>query len=320
MKVSLTEYKVHPTGHFDNHPREYSRVESVPLACAMGAEIRGVDLRRLDEEQFREISDALYHHKMIYFRDQEISFEDQENITRRFGPFATDAYNVGVPGHPNIQKVVKEKSSKTPYVFGGSWHTDSPFLQRPPVMVLLYANEVPPYGGDTWWANTELAYEYLSDTMKNLLKQLRIHWSAQNVVRLLQETTEESRQFSAGSTNITVGNELKSEGCFHPLIRKHPVTGKLSLYVDETYTVGIEGMSNAEAETLVNFLCSHITQPVFTCRLRWEAGTLAIWDNRSTLHHAFNDYAGFRREMHRTIVSGEKPLGHNEKDELAHTA
>ena len=306
MNISLTQYKVHPTGSFNNNAKKYTRISAHPLSSAAGAEIRGADLSALDDEQFAEVADALYHHKMVFFRNQKLTIDDQERVTLRFGDFGTDAYTTGTEGHTNVQKVIKEADTATRFVFGGSWHTDSPFLERPPSVSLLYGVDIPPYGGDTLWANTELAYDFLSDTMKKLLEPLRVHMSARNVLALLRSSTDESGNL--GTMELDPEQKTMVEGNYHPLVRTHPVTGRKAIYVDETYSLGVEGMSEPEATALIGFLCSHITQPVFTCRLRWEPGTFVMWDNRSCLHHAFNDYDGFRREMYRTIVEGEVPI------------
>jgi len=298
----MQEVRITPSGGFDNHARSYRHFQARPLAAAMGAEIVGADVRDLGEEGFQELCDALYRHKMIYFRDQELSRGDQEAFTSRFGEFSTDAYTRGVEGHPNVQPLIKEANARSKAVFGGSWHTDSAFLERPPSVSMLYGVEVPPYGGDTAWANTVLAYNMLSPTMQKMLAPLRVHMSARlNYVtqaRLLGEAipfADEEAQRQAFA------------GCYHPLVRTHPVSGEKALFVDESYAVGIEGMTSAESAPLLSFLAAHISQHAFTCRLRWEPRTLAIWDNRICLHHASNDYDGFRREMYRTMVQGEVP-------------
>ena len=144
---------VHPTGKFDNRPANNKHIDVHPLAAAMGAEIRGVNLARLTDEQFAEIRAALFRHKMIYFRGQTIAHGDQESFSGRFGRFAEDAYTKGVPGHPDVQPLIKEKDQKIGLLFGAGWHTDSAFLPEPPAISMLYSVEVPPYGGDTIWAN-----------------------------------------------------------------------------------------------------------------------------------------------------------------------
>jgi len=308
MPVNFSEYRVHPTGQFSNHAKDYRHIEALPLSSALGAEILGVDLANLSDEQFSEIEDALYTHKMLYIRNQTITLDDQEAFTLRFGAFGMDAYSAGIEGHPNVQRVIKEAENRVPNVFGGSWHTDSPFLAQPPALTLLYGTDIPPYGGDTIWADTQLAYEFLSDPMKQLLAPLRAHRSARNVLATIHKNASASRGEAMGSMKLEPAEQIMLDGSYHPIIRTHPKTGKRALFVDPGYTLGIEGMTTPESEALIGFLCDHITQPAFTARLRWEKNSFVMWDNRSTLHHAFNDYDGFRREMWRTIVDGEVPV------------
>ena len=296
----------YPASHYDDKCNGFSEISTVPLAAAMGAEIRGVDLADVSDRQFEEIRSALFHYKMIYFRNQDISIADQESLTLRFGPFGTDAYTGGMDGHPNVQRVVKEADTVVERVFGETWHTDSPFLPRPPAISLLYAVEVPPYGGDTWWSNTELAYKFLSDTMQDLLADLRVHMSARDVLLSRKDSAGDSDR-KVGDIKLTVDQKRNIEGSYHPLVRTHPDTGNKALYVETAYSLGIQGLTDDEAAPLLAFLRRHVTQEIFTCRLRWENGTFVIWDNRACIHYAFNDYDGFRREMRRTIVDGEVP-------------
>lgn len=300
---------VHPTGKFDNSAKEYKNIKVYPIAAAMGAEIEGVDLTNVDDATFKEIEDALYRHKLIIFRDQEITFDDHEKITLKFGEFGTDAYTTGVKGHENIQPVIKEPGTKTEMVFGSGWHTDSVFLEKPPSIALNYGKEMPPYGGDTMYANSVLAYNSLSDTMKEMIAPLKVWMSAKRVVSQIQSEREDKDGEIKGHGNhefdLNVQNMLK--GAYHPLVRTHPVTGEKSLFVDKTYSCGIEGMSEAEGMALINYLSDFATQEAFTCRLKWQSKTFIMWDNRICLHQAFNDYEGFRREMYRATVMGERP-------------
>ena len=298
---------VHPTGEFANHAKEYDHITVVPLGAAMGAEIQGIDVRELTDESFAEVADALYRHKMIFFRDHDISHTDQEEFTLRFGPFGKDAYTPGVDGHPEVQPVLKEAESKAHMIFGGAWHTDSPFLPQPPAITILFGKDIPPYGGDTMWTNTALAYAFLSDTMKNTIADLRVHMSARTVLAEVKKGAEKFGEKSLGGTPLQFDPEPMIAGAFHPLVRTHPVTGEKALYVDDAYAVSIEGMTEPEANAIMEFLRWHVTQPAFTCRLRWEPHTLTVWDNRLCLHHAFNDHDGYRREMYRTTVLGEVP-------------
>jgi taurine dioxygenase len=304
---------VHPTGKFDNRPANNKHIDVYPLAAAMGAEVRGVNLAGLTDEQFAEIRAALFRHKMIYFRGQAMTHGDQEAFSRRFGRFAEDAYTKGVPGHPDVQPLIKEKNQKIGVVFGAGWHTDSAFLPEPPAISMLYSVEVPPYGGDTIWANSALAYAMLSDTMKRMLAPLKVHMSMANVlatVQKYQQPDDTPLGRIAATKNIQqLPDDMarKVKGSLHPLVRTHPVTGEKSLYCDETYACGIDGLTEAEAAPLLEFLIEHITQPAFTCRLRWEPQTYVCWDNRICVHQAFNDYDDFRRELYRTTIAGEAP-------------
>jgi len=304
---------IHPTGRFDNHALDNRHIEVRPLAAAMGAEIRGVSITDLGDAAFEEVRAALFRHKMICFRDQDITHADQEAFSRRFGPFAQDAYTRGVPGHVNVQPLIKEADQTVGMVFGAGWHTDSPFLPEPPAISMLHGVDIPPYGGDTLWANSALAYAMLSETMKQMLAPLRVRMSMGRVLESAR-THQAPDQSPIGRLAATrdmarLPDDIarKVEGAPHPLVRTHPVTGEKSLYCDETYATGIEGLTPAEAGPLLKFLVEHITQPAFTCRLRWTPGAVVLWDNRLCVHQAFNDYDGFRRELYRTTIAGEAP-------------
>ncbi len=302
--------KFHPTGVFDNSAREYRHIVAEPLAAAMGAEIKGVDISDLNGAQFAEIEDALYRHKMIFFRGQAISHADQESFTLRFGEFGVDAYTRGAEGHRNVQPVIKEAATRTTMIFGSRWHVDSPFMERPPAISILYGADIPPYGGDTMWCNSVLAYSTLSATMKAVLAPLKVHMSAIDVISQLRNeapSTAGEGRTSLGDMPLDVDQRKMVEGWHHPIVRTHPVTGEKALWVDHAYSHGIQGMTGDEAGALLAFLKEHVTQPAFSCRLRWAPGTLTLWDNRICLHQAFNDHDGFRREMYRTTVMGEIP-------------
>ena len=213
--------KLHPTGRFDNHAVRYTHIEAKPLAAAMGAEIGGVALASVSDEQFAEIRHALFRHKMIYFRGQKLTHGEQEQFSLRFGPFAVDAElqgvpgqgvpgqgvpGQGVPGHREVHELIKEADDASKTVLGQGWQTDSPFLPQPPSITILRSIQVPPFGGDTLWANSALAYRMLSSAYRRMIQDLRVRFS-------LRE--------------ITVNT--------HPLIRTHPATGEKALYVDTAY-------------------------------------------------------------------------------------
>jgi len=298
----MWEVRVSPGGAFDNSAREYRHIAVAPLAAAMGAEVVGLRLPDLSDEAFAEFQDALWRHKMLFLRDQHLTHAEHEAFARRLGPFAVDAYTQGVPGHRDVHPIIKEADVSAKAVFGGGWHTDSPFLPEPPSVTILRAVDVPPFGGDTAWANSALALRHLSESYQAMLRPLKVHMSAAN-----NYATQELLLGKAIPFANREEYELGMKGQFHPLVRTHPITGEQALYVDENYSIGIEGMTSFEAKPILDFLVQHITQHAFTCRLRWEKGMIAMWDNRQVLHLGPNDYDGYRREMYRTTICGEKP-------------
>lgn len=297
----------HPYAVFDNRAKRYENFVALPLAAAMGAEIRGVDVADVSDDAITELLDALYRHKMIFLRDQQISHAEHEAFTARFGPFATDAYTEGVEGYEHIQPVIRQADDPVAIIFGSGWHFDSPFLPDPPAITILRGVDIPPFGGDTLWANAALAYSVLSDTMKSVLEPLKVRMSIQNFMMEIQKA-----KLFAGAKELKTSVKESSDpelarqklvGTAHPIVRAHPVSGEKALFCDRSYTTNIEGMHPDEGIPLIEFLASHLTQPAFTCRLRWQPNTIAIWDNRLCAHQAFNDHDGFRREMYRTIVA-----------------
>ena len=290
-----------------NAPLAYEHIIVEPLAAAMGAEISlkadSEHLGKLSDACFKEIESALFRHKMVFFKNQKLTHNEHADFSRRFGEFAKDAYTKGIPENENVQPLIKEADTEVKILFGSGWHTDSPFLEKPPSISTLRSVVIPPYGGDTQWTNSALAYKHLSSVMKDIVSPLKVLMSGVDVLRELGGTMK------LGDSKIDVDMESMLKGRYHPMVRVHPVTGEKSLYVDVTYSKHIEGMTTLEAEPILKFLQTHITQPAFTCRLRWEPDMLVIWDNRICLHQAFNDYNGHRREMYRTTTVGEVPQG-----------
>ncbi|MEO5706242.1 MAG: TauD/TfdA family dioxygenase [Alteraurantiacibacter sp.] len=298
----MWQVRVAPCGDFDNRPFESAHFTCHPLASAMGAEVRGVRLPDLTDEGVEDLKRALWKHKMIYLADQHLSHAEHAAFSRRLGPFAVDAYTQGVPEERDVHPIIKEADEVTPSLFGGGWHTDSPFLAEPPSITFLRQIEGPPWGGDTTWTNCALAFKHLSQTYQDMLRPLKVWMSAAN--------NYATQAFLRGEP-IGFGNAEKLEqglkGSMHPLVRTHPHTGEPSLYICDTYAAGIEGMTTHEAKPLIDFLVQHTTQHAFTCRLRWQPGMLCMWDNAATMHLGPNDYDGFRREMYRTTIAGGVP-------------
>lgn len=278
----------------------YEHITVAPVSGALGAEIGGVDLSRpLSDEALAEIRRAFVENLVIFFRDQAITPEQHKAFARHFGDLHVNDFFPRVDGHDDVQLIVKEPSD-TKNV-GGVWHSDVTYTKRPALGSLLYAKEVPPYGGDTLFANMYLAYETLSDGMRALLRGLRAEHSAGEN---FSKRAADARDSAAGFRY----SEKAEQDATHPAIRTHPESGRDALYVNRSFTKSFAGMTREESAPLLSFLFDHLSRPEFTCRLRWRAGTLAFWDNRCVQHFALNDYHGHRRHMNRVTVLGDEPF------------
>ncbi len=269
-----------------------------PLAGAIGAEISGIDLAgELDDATVAAIRHAWLDHLVIFFRGQSLPPARFLAVARRFGEPIEYPFVNGIDGFPEITPVVKLEHERVN--FGGLWHSDTAYLDIPPTGTMLIAREVPPYGGDTLFANMYLAYEALSAGMRHLLDGLAaVNSSAKADV----SRTREDRMRDGARSDAQA--EYAAE---HPVVRTHPETGRKALYVNGGHTVRFRDMTEAESAPLLGFLFAHQTRPEFTCRFRWEKGSLAFWDNRCAQHNPINDYHGFRRVMHRVTLAGDRP-------------
>jgi taurine dioxygenase len=276
---------------------EYRHIQVAPIAGALGAEISGVDLATdLTDDVVAEIRAAWLRHLVVFFRDQPLGCEAFLELARRFGEPVEYPFVKGLDGYPEIIAVMKRPNETVN--FGGIWHSDTAYLHMPPMATLLVAREVPPYGGDTLWANMYAAYEALSPTMQRTLEGLRgVNSSALADV----SKTREDRLRDSGAEDRT---DYLAE---HPVVRTHPETGRKALYVNVAHTARFAGMTEAESRPLLQFLFEHSVRPEFTCRFRWQVGSLAMWDNRCALHNPVNDYHGFGRTMHRITLAGDVP-------------
>ena len=276
-----------------------------PVAPACGAEVVGIELATMPDVAFASLRHALAEHGVLFLREQHLTPEQQLDVTRRFGPILRVPYIKHLDEYPDIIAVLKEADEKKISTFGGTWHSDFSFLPEPPSLTLLYAIELPDLGGDTLWASQYAAYDALSDGMKALIDPLRAIQTA------WPHGTKGPGPNAATSKSIgMVRNDPSADReVSQPVVRVHPVTGRRALFVNPVYTQRFESMTEEESRPLLQFLFTHATKAEFTCRLRWEPGTLAIWDNRCLLHLAINDYDGSRRLLHRTTVAGERPVG-----------
>jgi taurine dioxygenase len=270
-----------------------------PVSGTVGAVVGGVDLSEpLEQSMLAEIRRAFLAHHVLFFHDQDLSAEAQLRFGRYFGELDTHPFVEGTEAHPEVIEIITEPDDLLN--FGGGWHSDVTFLDEPDLGSILYAVEVPPFGGDTLFADQHAAYEALSDTMKDLLDGLVAKHSA-------------GPQYAEGGYS-TLSKSMKTKSperadrvVCHPLVRTHPETGKKALYVNPSFTVGIDGMRMDESMALLGFLFNHAVREPFTCRFRWSPGSVAMWDNRSVQHYALFDYRGHRRHMRRITVKGDRP-------------
>jgi taurine dioxygenase len=280
----------------------YEAIEVRKLAGTIGAEIGGVDLRRLSNQAWSEIHRAFLENIVIVFRGQELTLDDLMAVGRRFGEPSDYPFVKGVDGYPQITEIVKEAHETKN--FGGAWHSDTTYLERPPLATLLYAKETPSHGGDTLFANQYLAYEALSPGMKAMLGRLNGVYSAS----LKRGGGRAARHNDIRGMKVTGTANADSYEAIHPVVRSHPETGRKALYVNRSHTIRFEDMTEEESGPLIDFLSEHAVRPEFTCRVRWEPGTLTLWDNRCAQHFAVNDYSGHRRVMQRLTVGPEVPV------------
>lgn len=275
-------------------------IEVAPISGTLGAELRGVDLAQdLDDATIKEIRQALLDHGVIFFRDQAFDAEQQKRLARRFGDIFIHPNYYGMQADPEIVEIRREPGDTR--VVGEEWHTDTTMMPAPPMGAILYAIEVPPYGGDTLFASQYRAYETLSDGMKRMLAGLRAVHSDRKVAG------PQSKASVGRTTKARTDDAWRETVNVHPVVVTHPETGRKLLYVNASYTIGFEGWTDDESRPLLEFLLEHGHRPEFTCRFRWTKGAVAFWDNRCVKHLAVNDAGPFRRLMRRVQIAGERP-------------
>jgi len=270
-----------------------------PLAGALGAEIRGVDLK--DDGTWEAIHDAFLKYSVLAIRDQQLEPEDLMHIGARFGEPCYYPFVTGIEGFPFIFEVVKEE--KETVNFGGNWHSDTTYLPQPPLATLLYALETPARGGDTLFTSTYAAYDALSEGMRAMVDQL----VGVNSASLKVTGGRRKMHSTIGGMKVQDIEHADGYEAEHPVARTHPDTGRKALYLSRSHTIRFRDMSEEESRPLIDFLQAHQIRPEFTCRVRWSPGTLTVWDNRCTQHSAVNDYHGQRRRMRRLTVGAQTP-------------
>jgi taurine dioxygenase len=275
-----------------------------PVAGMIGATVTGIALSKVtDPEQLDGLRQALADHLVVFLPDQQLDLDGLERITDLLGGRDITPFVEPLADRPYVIRVIKEPGDVLN--FANAWHSDLSYLPEPPSYTLLHAWEVPDHGGDTVWSNQYMAYQQLSGGLKETLSGLRAVHSA-GMAYGTDGLLDKFKDFT--SMAIAPSPDAYKEHV-HPVVIEHPVTKRPALYLNPVYTTRFEGWSKEESETLLAHLYRHSINENFTCRLRWAVNTLAIWDNRCTMHNALNDYSGVRREMFRTSVKGSAPIG-----------
>jgi len=275
----------------------HQKISVKPLSAALGAVIDGVDLAQdLSDSTLEELKNAFGRYSVIFFRDQGLTPQQHIDLAERWGTINVNRFFKPLEDYPQIAQVIKEADQKKN--IGGVWHTDQSYDQIPAMGSMLYARKVPEVGGDTIFSSMYLAYEALSDGMKDMLGGLKAWHSSRHA-------------FGYGATDREhyedgrlANPELATQDALHPVVITHPITGRKALYVNSDFTVRFDGWTVEESKPLLDFLCTHGTRQEFTCRFHWEPGSIAFWDNRATWHYALNDYHGEQRIMHRITLEG----------------
>ena len=269
------------------------------LSGALGAEVKGINLKDTSFKNWKKINSLLLEHKALFFRNQDISSEDQINLAKHFGPLERHIYVKGREKFPEILRIIKAPDEKRQW--GETWHTDVSYNPKPTKVIILRSLKIPPVGGDTMFSNMELAYETLDNKIKNKINKMKAVHSSLGAAAFVEAYKE-----MEGNGN------LKEYSNLHPMVRTHPETGKKILYVNSMYTKRILNLEENESDDILNEIFKHQERLDFTCRFKWTENAVAIWDNRSTLHQGLTDFfpgrgLGFERVMDRIAIEGDNP-------------
>ena len=269
------------------------------LAGALGAEINGIDLKDVSQKNFKVINNLLLEHKVIFFRNQEITTEEHKALAKKFGPLEKHAYVKGRENHPEIVRIIKDRNEKNQW--GENWHSDVSYNVKPTKAVILKSIKIPPVGGDTVFSNMELAWETLDENIKEKIKDKKAIHSSLGASFFVKDY-----KAMEGNGNI---NEYSNT---HPVVITHPETGKKILFVNWTYTKQIIGLNKIESDEILKKIFEHQARLDLTCRFKWTENAVAIWDNRCVLHYAIADFfpgrgLGYERVMDRIAIQGDRP-------------
>ena len=269
------------------------------LSGALGAEVRGINLKDSSKENWETINNLMLEHKVLFFRDQDITCEEQINLAKQFGPLEKHVYVKNLKGYPEIIRIIKGPDEK--HQWGETWHTDVSYNPKPTKVIILRSRKIPPVGGDTMFSNMEIAYETLDEEIKKKIEGKKAVHSSLGAAAFVDKYTE-----MEGNGNL---DEYSNE---HPIVRTHPETKKKILYVNSMYTKRISDMDKKQSDEILKKIFEHQERLDFTCRFKWTENAVAIWDNRSTQHQGLTDFfpgrgLGHERIMDRIAIQGDHP-------------
>ena len=273
--------------------RDFNRIKVEPVTGSIGAEIANVDLREFDDEIIAELRQAWLDHKVLFFRDQDLTHEQHLAYGRALGELEVHPFSPQVDGHPEILVL---DSTPDKFLSAEVWHSDVTFRECPPLGSILLGRVIPPFGGDTCFANMELAYEMLPDDIKEEIDGLYgIHSYVKNFGRDLSDE-ERTKAYE------TYPDQK------HPLVRTHPETGRKGLFMARNFMLTIDGMTPGESRDLRHRLYKQAEIPEVQVRFRWRPNSIAQWDNRCTQHYAVPDHGGQHRRVERVTLIGDRPV------------
>jgi taurine dioxygenase len=247
----------------------------------MGMEVKGLQLSEFDDLDIQHLQKSLIKNKLLIFRDQEMSSDELMALANQLGEVQKYPFSNGIDGYEKIVEIRKEPNQKD--IFSGVWHIDSTYLPNPPDFTIFMAKCTPKMGGDTVFSDVQYAFSCLSKGMQQLLLTVKAEFASDKF-----QTAEQKKSHLANfDKTITKSTSFKS---IHPLIKIHEVTGIPSIYANREHTTRMENMTSEESAPLLDYLFSHIAKSEFTFRVKWEKGTVVLWDNRGLQHHAVNDY------------------------------
>jgi taurine dioxygenase len=278
---------------------ENARFGITPAGGGAGAYVQGVDIsKRVPKRQIDKIRAALGEYGVVFLREQAATPEQHIGFAQRFSDININRFFASVKDHPQIAEVRKEPEQHNN--IGGAWHTDHSYDKEPAMGSILFARETPPSGGDTLFASMFAAYETLSPGLQKCLRGLKARHTSRfafgNVTRIAEQGLK-------GRYN---NPDKANQDAVHPVVIRHPISGRRALYVNPAFTIGIQGWTDDESKPFLEMLYKHAARPEHTYRFKWATGSIAFWDNRATWHYAVNDYPGQRRVMHRITLEGCK--------------